>query len=155
MSAPVSETQIPQASKGIPSWVKLLAVAGIGLIILIVIGVVFVFNLTRGVLLASDTVIAHIRSANCAEIYTEHVTDRFRSDGTLEQWVEECERIGLVLTGDVRNEGVSVDGETGQAATATVNYAIDGSDAATYDVRIELERVDGVWKMDTFRSSAQ
>ena len=156
-TAPASSTEVPQPSgqtpkKGGSKLMKLILLGVGGFVILIAGLVVFLFMFTKGASEAAEQVIDDLRAGNCAVIYTDQTTAAFRSQGDQALWESECSRIGAILNGNVDQEGVSVEGESGQSSTAVVEYAINGSDDIVYDVTISLEKVDGEWKMDTFNS---
>lgn len=159
-TAPTSSTEVPQSGSPAPKkkgskLVKMLVLGVGGFVVLLVALFVFLFVFAKGATDASRQVVDDLRAGNCAVIYTDQTTEYFRSLGDQALWETECTRIGGILTGDVVQEGVSVDGESGENSTGTVNYAIGGNDDVTYDVTIGLEKVDGEWKMDTFNSVAR
>ncbi len=127
----------------------------VGFIGAIALTIAVVFFATRGAVDAATVFIDDLRAGNCSAIYDEQVTERFQSFGAEEDWAAECERVSSILTGEVSQGGVSVHGESGKAATSTVEYAIVGNDDTTYDVTLELEKVEGEWKVDAFNSEGR
>jgi hypothetical protein len=58
------------------------------------------------------------------------------------------------LTGEPDMQSKAIHGETGQAATATVEYLIAGQDA-TYNFTVNLQKENGDWKVLNYTWEAQ
>lgn len=150
--APAPAVGAPKKKSGVGKVVLMLVGAFVGLAI-VIFAIVFFF--TKGASDAAEKIVANLQATTCEVIYTDQVTSDFQSIVLKEEWLTECARIGSVLTGVPDQVGVSVDGQSGQASTSQVSYAIEGTDGLVYDLVISMVKVDGEWKMDRLDSTSR
>ena len=132
---------------------KILAVI-IGVVVAAIIVFVVVINFaTSAPAKVSNTFIDYLQAGNADAAYSLFTAEA-QAATDKDYFDELVEDTATQLTGKPDMQSKSIYGETGEAATATVEYLIPGEDA-TYQFTVNLQKENGEWKVLNYTWEAQ
>jgi hypothetical protein len=147
------EVEVKQEAKPKKSLKKKLTII-IGAAVAVIVALIVIVNTaTSAPVKVSNAFIGYLQSGDAGAAY-ELFTSRAQAATDEEYFEDVVETASEILTGEPDMKSKSVSGETGEAATATVVYQIQGTDAA-YVVTVNLQKENGEWKVLNYESDVQ
>lgn len=131
---------------------KIIVIAG-SIVAFIVIIIIFANTATSAPLKVSDEFIDNIQSNNATAAY-DLFSDEAQDVTKTEDFETIVEEKGPILSGEPQVQNKEISSSTDNGTTAEIVYNIDGSDGITYEVTVQLAKINDEWKVQAFNSEA-
>ncbi len=147
------EVETKQEAKPKKSLKKKLAII-VGAVVAVIVALILIVNTaTSAPVKVSNAFISYLQAGNTTAAY-DLFTAAAQEATDEDYFADIVDSASEILTGKPDMKSKSVNGETGTAATATVVYQIQGTDAV-YEITVNLQKENGEWKVLNYESDAQ
>lgn len=126
----------------------------VGIVAFVVVITFTVNSATKAPVKVSNQFLDYIQAGDAAGAYALFSSEAQQVVPT-DQFDTLVAQVAPILNTKESMNSKSINGETGQAATSTVTYEIDGTDGKTYLITVNLIKEDGDWKVLNFESDSK